>query len=269
MKVSKMLFLILFAGSLFSCEDVVDVDLEEAEPRLVVEASLLWNIDKTENIQIIRLTTTAPFFDSEVPPARGATVTLIDETGKEYVFEEIEEGVFKNDKIQPLLNVEYRLVITYNDEVYEATEELIPTPQLLYVEQNNEGGFSSDDIELKVFYEDPAGIDNYYLFRFLDERLSLQIYNDRFTDGNLNFAFYTDEDLEPGDEVGLEIQGISEDFYEYMFILRSQAGGSNAGPFQTQPTTVRGNIVNLTNPENFAFGYFRLSGTDSIIYKVQ
>ena len=269
MKVSKMLFLMLLAVSLFSCEDVVDVELEEAEPRLVVEASLLWDIDEINNEQYIKLTTTAPFFNNKVPAAQGATVSVFDEKGTEYIFEEVEDGNFKNAEIDPQLNMTYRLVINYKGEVYEATEQFIPTPQLLYVEQEDQGGFTGEDIELKTFYQDPEGIENFYLFRFYEKTLSLQIYDDRFTDGSLTFAYYSDEDLESGDDVGLEIQGISENFYEYMYILRSQAGTSNGGPFQTQPTTVRGNIVNITNPENFAFGYFRLSATDFMNYTVK
>ena len=35
-------------------------------------------------------------------------------------------------------------------------------------------------------------------------------------------------------------------------------GGGN-GPFNTVPFQLRGNIVNITNPENFPFGYFRIS----------
>ncbi len=269
MKVPKMLFLMLLAGSFFSCEDVVDVELEEAEPRLVVEASLLWDIDVVQNEQYVKLTTTAPFFDSETPPAKEATVSVFDEAGTEYVFEEVKDGLFKNEEIEPRPGAQYKLIITYEDEVYEATEGFVPTPELLYVEQNNNGGFNGEDVELKIFYKDPADVENYYLFRFFGDMLSLQIYDDRFTDGSVNFAYYSDEDLEKGDEVGLEIQGISKSFYEYMYILRSQAGSSNAGPFQTQPTTVRGNIVNITNPENFAFGYFRLSATDFLSYTVE
>lgn len=269
MKVPKMLFLTFLMAGFLSCEDVVDVELEETPPRLVVEASLLWDIDQIDNVQYIRLTTTAAFFDSEVPAAMDAAVSVFDEAGNEYIFEEIEDGVFRNDEIEPDLETNYKLVIEYQDEIYEATEKFIPTPQILYVEQDNEGGFTGEDIELKVFYNDPEAMENYYLFRFFDENLSLQIYEDRFTNGNLNFAFYSDEDLETGDEVGFEIQGISEAFYKYMFILRSQAGSSNAGPFQTQPTTVRGNIVNTSNPDNFAFGYFRLSATDFVSYKIE
>jgi hypothetical protein len=252
-----------------SCEEVVDVELSTSEPRLVIEASLVWNPALEENIQYIRLTTTAPYFGEEVPGVSGASVMITDETGREYVFEEVENGIYRNSEITPQPFERFELFVSYDDMVYTATENFIPVPELEYVEQKNDGGFDGNDIELKVFYTDPEETENFYLFRFFDEQLGLQIYDDEFTNGNRTFAFYTDEDLESGDNVGFEIQGISENFYEYMFILRSQAGTSNGGPFQTQPTLVRGNIINTTNPENFAFGYFRLSEADFLQYEVE
>lgn len=267
----KRSFFVVALGLLFimtACEEVVDVDLQESEPRLVVEASLLWDQDTFENPLYIQLTTTAPFFNEEVPPAEGAEVRVIREDGIEYGFTEIQPGIFRNEGFDPDPAYFYELEIIYRNEVYRAKEEFISTPTLEFVEQTEEGGFAGDEIELKLFYTDPAGIDNYYLFRFFHERLSLQIYDDEFTDGNQTFAFFSDEDLEPGDDVILEIQGISERFYNYLFILRSQAGTAG-GPFQTQPTTVRGNIINLTNPDNFALGYFRLSEASRMTYTIQ
>jgi hypothetical protein len=44
--------------------------------------------------------------------------------------------------------------------------------------------------------------------------------------------------------------------------------GSN-GPFSTPPATVRGNIINQTNSNNFALGYFNLSETDVKNYVIQ
>lgn len=253
--------------SLISCEEVVDVDLEESAPRLVVEASLLWNTEQEENKQVIRLTTTTAYFEDKIPAATGATVTILTATGEEYVFNEVTDGVFTNENIPPVLNVDHQLVITYEDEVYVATAQFVPAPPLDYVEQSL-GGFSGDEVEFKLFYRDPAGVENYYLFRYINEKISLQIYEDEFTDGNQTFAFFSDEDAEPGDMVGFQLEGISEGFYEYMYILRSQSG-TGGGPFQTQPSIVRGNIVNTTNPENFAFGYFRLSEKNMLTYEVE
>jgi hypothetical protein len=265
----KIIFLLLSLNSLYSCEEVVQVDLVESEPRLVIEASILWRKNTVGNVQLIRLTTTAPFFDDQIPPAEGASVSVYSETGMEFAFEEIEPGIFRNDQFVPQLNKPYELEIEYKDEVYSATETLLPVAPLEYIEQTDNGGFGGEDLEFKAYFTDPPNIQNYYLVRFFYEDLSIQIYEDEFTDGNQTFAYFSNEDLTSGEEVGFEIQGISKRFYEYLFILRSQAGASNGGPFQTQPTTVRGNIINTTNPDNFAFGYFRLSEMDFLDYTIQ
>lgn len=268
MRKEMILLLLGFVFIFQACEEVVDVDLEESEPRLVVAASILVPKENREASQFIRLTTTAPYFSEDVPPATGAEVTVMDENGIEYSFEEFEPGFYQNDEFTPDFNINYELEINYNGEKYTATESLIPTPDIEYVEQKDGAGFGGENIELRAFYTDPEGIENNYLFRFLHESLAIQIYDDEFTDGNTTFAYFSDEDLKAGDIVRFEIQGISRRFYEYMFILRSQAG-TGGGPFQTQPTIVRGNVINVTNPDNFAFGYFRLSETNTFNYTIE
>lgn len=262
----KWFFIILL---LSSCEEVVDVELKQSEPRLVIEASLLWDKDAAnEQKQIIKLTKTAPYFDTEIPPVTGAEVSVISPDGTEYIFEEISAGIYQNHNMPAQKAGNYELNILYEDQHYTATENYYSVANLEEVVQANDGGFSGDQTEFRLFYTDPAGEENFYLFRFFHEDLALQIYTDEFTDGNRSFAFFSDDDVEQGEEVGFEIQGISEGFYEYLFILRSQAGTAG-GPFQTQPTIVRGNIINETNPDNFPFGYFRLSETDFITYQVE
>ena len=264
----KILFILFIFSGLYSCEDVIQVDLKESKPRLVIEASILWRKNTPGNIQLIRLTTTAPYFDNQTQPAIGGRVSVFSENGNEFEFEELESGIFRNEEFEPELNKNYALEVEYKGEVYRASETFIPVVPLEYIEQTDNGGFGGENIELKAYFTDPVNIKNYYLVRFFYADLSLQLYEDKFTDGNLTFAYFTNEDLFPGDEVGFEIQGISKRFYEYLFILRSQAGTNNGGPFQTQPTTVRGNIINTTNPDNFTFGYFRLSETDFLNYTI-
>lgn len=268
MKKKNIILLAIFIFLHVGCEDVVNVELEESAPRLVVAASLFLPKENPGVSQFIRLTTTATFYSEDVPPATGAEVAIIDPLGRKFDFIEFEPGYYQSDNFTPAFNRIYELEIIYKGELYSAKESLVATPQIEYIEQENDGGFSGNSIELKAFFNDPPGIDNFYLVRFLHNNLSIQIYDDEFTDGNLTFAYFSDSNLKSGNAVKFEIQGISRRFYEYMFILRSQAG-AGGGPFQTQPTTVRGNVVNLTNPDNFAFGYFRISETDSFNYIVQ
>ena len=269
MKILYNIILFVCILSAISCEEVVDVELQQSPPKLVVEASIIWEKGTNGNTQIINLTTTTPYFESDISPAINAVIVVRSASGKIFDFTEVDPGVYINTSFLPELNMEYQLTIEYDNATYTATEKLLPVAELEQVEQTLNGGFSGEDIELKAYFQDPPGISNYYLFKFFFEDSAIQIYDDQFTNGNRTFAYFSDSDLEIGDQVSFEIQGISERFYEYLYILSSQAGENNGGPFQTQPTTVRGNIINETDQDNFAFGYFRLSQSNKLDYTIQ
>ena len=253
----KLFLIVVFFGIFSSCEDVIDVELNDAPPRLVIEADLnVWENGISQ--AIVRLTTTAPFFDNGVPFITDANVTVTDENGTVYPFTYSNNG-FYTSNLTPQLNIEYTLSIIYNDETYTATETLYTVSPLEFVEQRDDGGFTGEDIELKAFFTDPAGERNFYFFEGISERgVVLDVYNDEFFDGNTIFGYYLVEDLAPEDTVQFNIYGVSEAFYNFMFILLQQTSDGGGGPFETQPATVRGNIVNQTNPDNYPLGYFRV-----------
>jgi hypothetical protein len=269
----KILYLLFIFCFLISCEDVVDINLNEAQPRLVIEASINWFKNTPGNEQSIKLTLSAPFFDESVPPANGAAIEITDTNNNIFSFTEDENtGIYLNNNFSPIINEVYTLNINYNGETYSAVETLKSVTSIDFIEQNNDGGFSGVDIELKAYYTDPANEDNYYFFEFISDIPvvpTLEVYEDKFTDGNQIFGFYTEEDLESGDEVTIRNYGVSERFYEFMFILLQQGSDDGGGPFETQPATVRGNCINESNPSNYPFGYFRLSEVDEIIYTVE
>ena len=266
----KKLFLILsFFVILCSCEDVIDVELNESQPRLVIDASLNVRKDGTAS-SLIKLTTTAPFYDNQLPYVSDATVVVTDENGTSYPFEYTDEGIYYSNTLFPKKNINYTLTISYKNEIYTATEHLYTVSELEYVQQRNDGGFTGEDIELKALFYDPAEEKNFYFFEGLSERGDiLDVYNDEFFDGNTIFGYYLVEDLAAGDEVQFNLYGVSEAFHNFMFILLQQTSDQGSGPFETQPATVRGNIVNETNPDNFPLGYFRISEVSTLNYTVQ
>lgn len=269
-KLTKIISLLCIGILLFGCEKVVDVDLEEAAPRLVIEASLLWDDPELPNPLLVQLSTTAPYFDSETPAVQGAAVRVFNDLGDSYEFEETEPGLYRHEGFVPNPAASYELEVVHENERYSATESFVSAPGIDVITQDNQGGFSGDEIEIEVFYTDPPGKGDQYLFRFLygDGELSIGVSEDDLTDGNQNSASLSDEDLAPGQEVHIELQGISRGYYEYMNILTSQAG-QGGGPFQSQPSLVRGNIINTTNFNNFAFGYFRLSQRTASSYLIE
>jgi hypothetical protein len=271
MKKLNRLFIFL-AVSLTSCEEVIDLDLEQSEPRLVIDASLIWYINTSGDYQQIKLSQTTGFYEEEAKPVTDAEVTIEAGNGEEFIFVHQEQGIYTNDNFNPIFEENYTLQINYQDDIYTASSSFVSVPGIDFIEQNSEGGFIREDIEIEAFFTDPAGEDNSYIFRFSNfstSKVSLEIYEDEFTDGNQVSASYSNDELAAGDEIFVTMEGISKPFYNYLFILRSQGGNNGGGPFQSQPATVKGNIVNKTNPENYPFGYFRLSEADSITYILQ
>ena len=79
---------ILLVCICISCTEVVDVNVPNAGPRLVVEASINWEKGTTGNNQTIKLSTSTAYFDSNPDaPVTGAIVTVIkDNDGTQFNF---------------------------------------------------------------------------------------------------------------------------------------------------------------------------------------
>lgn len=256
---------------ILSCEDVIEVDLSEAEERLVIEASLFKQKGYTSNNQQVRITKTRGFFEDSLTFVEDAKITVTKDDGQIFEFEYDTEGVYRSNTFVSDLKESYRLRIEIDNEIYTAKEIFMPVVKIDSVSQRRDAGFGGDEVELKAYYNDPAQEDNYYLFTFIVNFIDFpttEVFDDEFFDGNTIFARYQEEELMPGDQVVITNFGLSKQFYEYMFVLLSQTG-SAGGPFQAQPATVRGNIINETRPDHFPFGYFSLSETDQFIYTVQ
>jgi len=252
---------------------VIELQVPNAKPRLVIDASLNWFNNTSGNNQTIKLFLSAPFFNDQIPPAIGANVFVTDQNNSVYNFiDSNNNGLYECFNFSPVLNEKYELTIIFNGETYVGKETMTSVTPIDYIEQNNDGGFTGEEIEIKAFYTDPVAEENYYFFEFQEEFETnpfLEVYNDVFTNGNQIFAFYSNEDTKPGNELSINNYGISKQFYEFMYLLLQQTSDGGGGPFEVQPATVRGNCVNQTNPENFPFGYFRVSQASNIVYTIE
>ncbi len=269
----KIVSLFIISVAFFSCEDVVDIDLSTAPAKLVIDASIKWQKGTAGNEQTIRLTTTTDFYATTIPTVSGATVFITDGNGIQYDFIETPgSGNYVCTNFNPEIRQTYTLTVIYDSQVYTATESLIEVPTIDNIEQTENGGFTGDQKEVKFFYQDNGLVDNFYLEQYNTSFTILPEYDvidDSFFQGNQMFGLYTNEDMKTDDVLQFTLHGISESYYNYMNILLGIAGTNGGSPFQTPPAIVRGNIVNQTNTNNFALGFFRLSETDTISYIVQ
>ena len=178
--------------------------------------------------------------------------------------------VYNNDKkeyssiIENINKEEFVLSIIRNENTYTSSEKLITTPKIKSVIFGDRKSLNKDEVELRVTFIDPPEKGNYYLWKFGPKKSGKYDYLpalDKYINGNeFTFSFFIDktEYLQNSDFINIEINGISENYYNYLNILTSQAGAQNGRPFSTSSSIIRGNISNLVSEEKFPLGYFRV-----------
>ena len=272
--------LITISTLLFSCTDVVDIDVQEASPRLVIEASIDWEKETQGNQQSIKLSMSTPYFDiTEIDIVTGASVKVTNDSNNEAViFADQNNGNYSTNSFLPVLNQSYTLEVVYNGETYIAHETLMPVVAIENIFQSTENGFNDEALEVNIEFNDPIDIENFYLTKFAvvgDLIPELYDISDEFTDGNLMNIFYEreeDEDInqlefEPGDVVDIYLYGISKQYYNYMQLLISQYDSENI--FSATPVLLKGNCINPNQPDKYAYGYFRVTEVVKDTYTFQ
>jgi hypothetical protein len=255
-----------------SCTKVVEVDVETAEPKLVIDASIDWVKGTPGNEQKIQLTATTEYYSTTFPTVSGAKIAIANSANT--VFDFIENpgtGEYICSNFHPVIGETYTLKVVSNGEIYTATETCIGVPNIENnIVQNNTGGFGGDEVEIKYYYQDNGNEENYYLHRILSPVSTFPDYkvkDDEKSQGNQMQEYFSDEELNTGDRINIRLYGISRRYYDYFRKLLA-ASGTATGPFQTTPGSVKGNIINQTHFENFAYGYFRVSEVDVKDYTI-
>ncbi|WP_395056382.1 DUF4249 domain-containing protein [Flavobacterium sp.] len=272
--ISNYLFIIIAVLFLTSCENPVDISLDTAQPKLVIDAVIKWQKGTSGNEQKIKLTTTTDFYTNIIPAVSGATVYITNSANTVFNFIETPNtGEYICTNFVPVVNENYTLTVINNGQTYKATDKLLATPNIDTTNQISVPGVGGTDlIQVKFFYQDNGLEDNFYLIGFKNSTKAFTefgVIKDRFFQGNQMFGFYTDDKLKAGDKLDIYLQGISERYNNYMEKLLNIAAIDGGNPFATPPATLRGNIINQTNEANFPLGYFSLGEVDTDIYVVQ
>ena len=168
MKKIQLFFVILIAILLNSCEDVIKVNLNTAPPKLVIEAAINWQKGTLGNDQTIKLTTTTDYYSNTIPTVSGATVFITNSSNTIFNFvEKPKTGQYICGNFIPVKNQTYVLTVISNGQTYTATETLKSVAPITKIVQNDQGGLTGNNIEIKAFFNDPASEDNFYLFKYV------------------------------------------------------------------------------------------------------
>lgn len=269
----KYIFTITTLLLIISCEQVIDVPLENANPKLVIEANIKWQLGTDGSLQTVKLSLTNDFYTSEVLPANGAIVTITNSANTIFNFTQTPNTPnYICNNFEPVVNETYTLKVIYNGETYSSTSKLLATPPIINIEQKIVKGIGGkDEIQIKYFFKDNGNEVNYYLLRVDNPKIKYAEYgsiSDEFLQGNEMFGFYSNE-VEKGKTLKLGVQSVTLSHYNYMNKLINISSQNSGNPFATPPATLRGNIINETDIENYPLGFFNLSESDTKEYTVQ
>lgn len=259
---------------LTSCEKVIDVDLNNENPRLVVDAGLTYIKGTDGKNQSLTLSTTTGFFDKGVPKVSGATVYVTNSSNTRFNFleEPNTKGKYTCTNFAPLIGETYVLTVIYNGETYKAQDKLSAVNQIDNVEQRADLGINKDEYGIRVNFQDPATENNFYVISYVTPFEAfpyIDAFDDKIFQGRIGFGLYGSDKMKLGDSIEIKVRGTSERYFNYIKKLISTAS-VGGGPFQPFPSsTIRGNIVNQTKESNYCLGFFSISETDRIVYVIK
>ena len=249
----------LFAGillSLISCEKIINIDLNSADPKYVIEGI----VSDTDEGATVKITQTKNFYEDNIfPGVENAIVKITERGGVTHILQYVDSGLYRAPELKGVSGKTYELSADINGHRFSA-ESQMPEPNSvdsIYFSRKKYP-FSSDTVYAVVLkYTDSADTDDYWRFIMRIDRVKRkQVYtaSDEFVNGKpvtARFEYHPHEDdknspkLQYGDIMEIEMQCIDKYVYTY---------------FNELTKTIYGSSVGLGNPtsniKGGALGYF-------------
>lgn len=264
MKTIKTIVLLLGIVALFSsCRDIIDIELDSIEPKLVIDGA----VTDINDTLVIRLSKSVDYFEPGVyPNVSSAVINVSDNVGTSVQLNEASPGVYQ-EYLPGIEGNEYELTVEFEGEEYSAKVELPykieidstsvePTPD--YMEFS--GGYL-----VNCHLTDHAGTENYYRLKVSNIHEQSEpdevmfVYDDAFVDGNEITLRWDDKQFFPNDTIVVELQTLAESTYDYYRTLASLFEGGMIG--NANPSNP---ISNLSGAVLGYFGAYTIS-RDTII----
>ena len=247
---------IMAIALLSGCEDVIDLNVNEAAPRLVIEAVIL---DRPSPYAYVLITKSmGPFLAEDLTMVSDAEVIISDDAGNVDTLTEYQPGVYLTPDIEAAAGRSYTASVTVEGETYTSTSVMPEAIEIdsIGFEYQEGGGFGDDDEEgyiLHVFFSDRPEIEDYARIKLMQndslwERFYL--YNGIYSDSKaIDYDSYEDV-FDYGDSVFIELYTIDGTSYEYFEALSFVAIYEDG----TDTEGVPGNPY--TNWDKDVLGYF-------------
>lgn len=238
-----------------SCEKVIDIDLNTADKKYVIEGNLT---DKPGTAKVL-ISQTKNFDENNTfPPVSGAVVKITESGGATTTLTETTPGAYEAASLTGTSGKSYTLSVNIGGKIFSGQCTMPQKVNLDTIYTTDELIFSDFRKIVNAVVDDPPGLGNNYRFiQYVNgiKEKQILIRNDDYSDGRriVNKLFYFSDDndnernIKTGDQVMVDLLCIDPVIYKYWFSLdRSSTGGSG----QATPSNP------VTNLDGGALGYF-------------
>ncbi|HET8859491.1 DUF4249 family protein [Marivirga sp.] len=274
MQSNKYKILSLFVAVLFSwgCQEIIEIDLQQSNPKLVIEGRLV----NQRSFQSIKISESLNFYDTAgMKPFTEALVSLLDADGNFLVYFPYnpEDSAYQTrNPLELEIDKSYILQIEAKNEILQAEGKILQNATLdsiyyLSAEELQNLGQPTFGDGYFLFVNGSLNNEGIEYFK-LDITVNDTIRNSRgdFSNSVLTSEFFGNEfqalpipgSYDEEDSVGLELYTLNEDVYRYYEEFISLLF-NDGGVFSSPPVNPTTNIKNLTSPENEPLGFIQFS----------
>lgn len=252
LSISLFAVLILFFAS---CQKVINVDLNNANPNYVVEGVLFNGINDFK----VKITKTTNYFGIENPPVvNDAVVYLVPSGGTAIAVPFVANGEYVLPNFDAATEKSYDLQVLVGGKTFTSTAympKVTEMDSLSYQEfQGFGGGGSGDRYLMKAHFQDSVGLANYYRVNitkndtFINKPSDYYLFDDKLRDGQYIDAPLFTSFFRLGDTADIQLLSMDAGVFDYLITLEEIVNSSaNTSAAPANPNT---------NIKGGALGYF-------------
>ncbi|MBK7149523.1 MAG: DUF4249 domain-containing protein [Bacteroidetes bacterium] len=208
-----------------SCTEKIDLKLNNSEPQLVIEA----NVSNKPGPYTVILSKSRLYYENNAfAGISGAQIILSDNAGNIDTLTEIAAGFYQTNFIQGTIGRTYQLEVSSEGTTYRASCTMPAAVSIDSVVVREETGFNGElDKDARVYFTDPAGIENFYrIIGYKNEVPSsgANIHRDRLWDGKQRNYGVPSGGIETGDTLIANLLSIDARVYQFFNEFNESSG---------------------------------------------
>ena len=257
----------IVAGALSSCEQVIEVDLNQAGPQVVIEGI----VTDQPGPYTVGLTRSGNYFEQSLsfPPVRNAVVMVGDNVGSRDTLKEGAPGTYRSSSVlRGVSGRTYTLSVETGGKGYSAVSTM---PQRVAIDSlfavARRTGRNDPGYDMYVVFRDPPEPGNYYR---VNVRLSnplvpadsidgkrYRLFSDKLTNGNeAVYRVRARHTVVAGDTITVDLLSLDQATYEYYRTLNDILT-SDRSPTSLSPANPNSNL------SSGSLGYFAAYAIDT------